>query len=138
MTGVTYDSGDYGRALDEALRLADYENLVRQRDAARARGGSEVRLLGGGGHDHAWLFLLVGEHHVRVILPEISARQVTKPSRLRWRSGGGGHHGTQVLLRHEPAESGPAPRQIVPKCPVAHGRQGNLHAPTPDPRFPSR
>jgi carbon-monoxide dehydrogenase large subunit len=36
--GVEYDSGDYERSLSEALRLSDYENLIRQRDEARARG----------------------------------------------------------------------------------------------------
>jgi aerobic carbon-monoxide dehydrogenase large subunit len=37
-TGANYDSGDYARALDRALELADYAGLVRQRDEARARG----------------------------------------------------------------------------------------------------
>lgn len=37
-TGVQYDSGDYDRSLDEALRLSDYAALVRRRDEARARG----------------------------------------------------------------------------------------------------
>jgi carbon-monoxide dehydrogenase large subunit len=36
--GTEYDSGDYGRALERALQLADYPALVRERDAARARG----------------------------------------------------------------------------------------------------
>jgi carbon-monoxide dehydrogenase large subunit len=36
--GVEYDSGDYEKALAEALRLSDYENLMRDRDAARSRG----------------------------------------------------------------------------------------------------
>ncbi|HET6316665.1 MAG TPA: xanthine dehydrogenase family protein molybdopterin-binding subunit [Chloroflexota bacterium] len=36
--GAEYDSGDYGRALAQALELANYPELVRQRDAARARG----------------------------------------------------------------------------------------------------
>jgi aerobic carbon-monoxide dehydrogenase large subunit len=36
--GATYDSGDYGKALDRALEVADYAGLVRQRDEARARG----------------------------------------------------------------------------------------------------
>jgi carbon-monoxide dehydrogenase large subunit len=36
--GVEYDSGDYERALDEALQLSGYADLVRQRDARRARG----------------------------------------------------------------------------------------------------
>src|SRR5215468_11134510 len=35
---VEYDSGEYERALAEALRLSDYENLIRQRDEARQRG----------------------------------------------------------------------------------------------------
>src|SRR6202043_1765403 len=37
-TGAQYDSGDYARALDKALELANYPELVRQRDAARAQG----------------------------------------------------------------------------------------------------
>jgi carbon-monoxide dehydrogenase large subunit len=37
-TGVEYDSGDYERALDEALRLSDYPALLRRRDERRARG----------------------------------------------------------------------------------------------------
>jgi len=36
--GVEYDSGDYEKSLAEALRLSDYEKLIRERDAARARG----------------------------------------------------------------------------------------------------
>jgi len=37
-TGAEYDSGDYAHALDVALELAGYPELVRQREAARARG----------------------------------------------------------------------------------------------------
>ena len=36
--GVQYDSGDYEKSLAEALRLSDYDNLIRYRDQARARG----------------------------------------------------------------------------------------------------
>ena len=36
--GALYDAGDYGAALDEALRLADYDALKAQRTAARAEG----------------------------------------------------------------------------------------------------
>src|ERR687886_552489 len=36
--GVEYDSGDYERSLAEALRLSDYDALLRRRDEARARG----------------------------------------------------------------------------------------------------
>jgi aerobic carbon-monoxide dehydrogenase large subunit len=36
--GVEYDSGDYEKALDEALRLSNYAELLRQRDARRANG----------------------------------------------------------------------------------------------------
>jgi aerobic carbon-monoxide dehydrogenase large subunit len=36
--GAEYDSGDYGRALSKALELANYDQLARERDAARARG----------------------------------------------------------------------------------------------------
>jgi carbon-monoxide dehydrogenase large subunit len=35
---VEYDSGDYDKSLAEALRLSDYDNLIRQRDEAQARG----------------------------------------------------------------------------------------------------
>jgi aerobic carbon-monoxide dehydrogenase large subunit len=37
-TGATYDSGDYGKALDEALRLAGYEELRREQARRRQRG----------------------------------------------------------------------------------------------------
>jgi carbon-monoxide dehydrogenase large subunit len=43
-TGVTYDSGDYRAALDEAVRLAGYEELRAEQDRRRAEGGT--RLLG--------------------------------------------------------------------------------------------
>jgi carbon-monoxide dehydrogenase large subunit len=36
--GVEYDSGDYKKSLDEALKLSEYEKLMRARDEARARG----------------------------------------------------------------------------------------------------
>jgi aerobic carbon-monoxide dehydrogenase large subunit len=36
--GVEYDSGDYEKSLAEALRLSDYEKLIRYRDEARSRG----------------------------------------------------------------------------------------------------
>jgi carbon-monoxide dehydrogenase large subunit len=36
--GAVYDSGEYARALDRALALANWEDLVRQRAAARQRG----------------------------------------------------------------------------------------------------
>src|SRR5499433_2855479 len=35
---VEYDSGDYEKALAEALRLSDYDQMMQYRDAARARG----------------------------------------------------------------------------------------------------
>jgi carbon-monoxide dehydrogenase large subunit len=35
---VEYDSGDYEKSLTEALRLSDYDQMLRERDAARARG----------------------------------------------------------------------------------------------------
>jgi carbon-monoxide dehydrogenase large subunit len=37
-TGVEYDSGDYEKPLSEALKIADYENLLKQRDARRKNG----------------------------------------------------------------------------------------------------
>lgn len=37
-TGVVYDSGDYGKALDLALKNAGWEQLKSERDAARAEG----------------------------------------------------------------------------------------------------
>jgi carbon-monoxide dehydrogenase large subunit len=42
--GTTYDSGEYARALDEAMRLAGYEELRREQADRRARG--DRRLLG--------------------------------------------------------------------------------------------
>ncbi len=36
--GVEYDSGDYEKSLSEALRLSNYEELIRYRDEARSRG----------------------------------------------------------------------------------------------------
>jgi carbon-monoxide dehydrogenase large subunit len=42
--GLVYDSGDFPAALDEALRLADYDGLTRAREAGRRAG----RLLGVG------------------------------------------------------------------------------------------
>jgi carbon-monoxide dehydrogenase large subunit len=43
-TGTTYDTGDYARALDEALRIADYETLRRDQAVRRERG--DTTLLG--------------------------------------------------------------------------------------------
>jgi carbon-monoxide dehydrogenase large subunit len=43
-SGLVYDSGDFPKALEQALELAGYERLKRERDEARARG----RLLGVG------------------------------------------------------------------------------------------
>jgi carbon-monoxide dehydrogenase large subunit len=43
-TGQTYDSGEYEAALDEALRLADYDGLLAEQAARRARG--DRKLLG--------------------------------------------------------------------------------------------
>jgi carbon-monoxide dehydrogenase large subunit len=37
-TGARYDSGDYAKALDRALELANYPELARRRDEARSRG----------------------------------------------------------------------------------------------------
>jgi carbon-monoxide dehydrogenase large subunit len=37
-TGVEYDSGDFEKPLREALKLSDYEKLVRERDERRKRG----------------------------------------------------------------------------------------------------
>jgi carbon-monoxide dehydrogenase large subunit len=42
--GYTYDSGDYGRALDEAVKLAGYDEL--RREQARRRESGDPRLLG--------------------------------------------------------------------------------------------
>jgi carbon-monoxide dehydrogenase large subunit len=38
VTGVTYDTGDYAKALDEALRLVDHDALRAERADRRARG----------------------------------------------------------------------------------------------------
>jgi carbon-monoxide dehydrogenase large subunit len=45
-TGTTYDTGDYARALDEALRLADYEALRADQAARRDRGDSTLLGIG--------------------------------------------------------------------------------------------
>lgn len=37
-TGVEYDSGDYEKPLREALRISNYEDLLRQRDERRKKG----------------------------------------------------------------------------------------------------
>jgi carbon-monoxide dehydrogenase large subunit len=37
-TGVEYDSGDYEKPLEEALRISNYDKLVRERDERRKRG----------------------------------------------------------------------------------------------------
>jgi carbon-monoxide dehydrogenase large subunit len=37
-TGVEYDSGDYEKPLREALKVSNYEELLRQRDARRKKG----------------------------------------------------------------------------------------------------
>jgi len=42
--GYTYDSGDYGKALDEAVKLAGYEEL--RKEQARRREAGDPRLLG--------------------------------------------------------------------------------------------
>ena len=44
--GTTYDVGDYGRALDEALRLAGYDELRTEQAARRDRGDHEVLGIG--------------------------------------------------------------------------------------------
>jgi aerobic carbon-monoxide dehydrogenase large subunit len=36
--GMEYDSGDYFKSLDEAIRIANYQDLMRQRDERRALG----------------------------------------------------------------------------------------------------
>jgi carbon-monoxide dehydrogenase large subunit len=36
--GVEYDSGDYFKSLDEALKVSNYQELMRRRDERRARG----------------------------------------------------------------------------------------------------
>jgi carbon-monoxide dehydrogenase large subunit len=44
--GTTYDSGDYGAALDEALRLADYDELRREQEMRLKRGDRTVLGIG--------------------------------------------------------------------------------------------
>ena len=44
--GTTYDVGDYGRALDEALRLADYGRLRTEQAERRERGDHELLGIG--------------------------------------------------------------------------------------------
>ena len=38
ISGITYDSGDYGPALDRALAMADYKSFEKRRAEAKARG----------------------------------------------------------------------------------------------------
>ncbi|GIU97749.1 MAG: carbon-monoxide dehydrogenase large subunit [Actinomycetota bacterium] len=45
-TGLTYDSGEYRRSLDEALRVCGYEALRRQQAERRSRGGSTALGIG--------------------------------------------------------------------------------------------
>ena len=45
-TGAVYDTGEYERALDEALRLADYDGLRAEQAARRAHSGPQTSLLG--------------------------------------------------------------------------------------------
>jgi carbon-monoxide dehydrogenase large subunit len=58
VTGANYDSGDYATALDEALRVADYDALCAEQQARRDRGdrvqlgigiSCYVEITGGGG-----------------------------------------------------------------------------------------
>src|SRR5206468_992461 len=44
--GTVYDSGDYAAALDEALRLVGYEELLTEQAARRARGDRVVLGIG--------------------------------------------------------------------------------------------
>ncbi|MFQ5951290.1 MAG: xanthine dehydrogenase family protein molybdopterin-binding subunit, partial [Candidatus Geothermarchaeales archaeon] len=57
-TGVTYDTGDYNAALDEALKLVGYEELRRERHRLRKQGryigiglSAYVEITGGGSGD---------------------------------------------------------------------------------------
>jgi carbon-monoxide dehydrogenase large subunit len=45
-TGTTYDTGDYAHALDEALRIADYDGLLAEQAARRERGDTTVLGIG--------------------------------------------------------------------------------------------
>ncbi len=45
-TGASYDTGDYGRALDEALRIAGYEELLAEQARRRDRGDSTLLGIG--------------------------------------------------------------------------------------------
>ena len=60
-SGTTYDTGDYAKALDEALRLAGYEELLTEQAARRERGDTVllgigmscyVEITGGGGGEY--------------------------------------------------------------------------------------
>ncbi len=44
LTGITYDSGDYNKALDEAVRIADYDSL--RAEQARRLAAGERKVLG--------------------------------------------------------------------------------------------
>ena len=45
-TGITYDSGEYERALDEVLRLAGYDELRKEQAARRSRGDASMLGIG--------------------------------------------------------------------------------------------
>jgi aerobic carbon-monoxide dehydrogenase large subunit len=46
VVGTTYDVGDYGRALDEALRIAGYDELLAEQRTRRERGDHELLGIG--------------------------------------------------------------------------------------------
>jgi aerobic carbon-monoxide dehydrogenase large subunit len=46
VTGANYDVGDYGRALDEAVRVAGYDELRAEQKARRERGDTKVLGIG--------------------------------------------------------------------------------------------
>ncbi len=67
-SGQRYDSGDYGRALDEALRLAGYEELRREQAARRARG--DRRQLGVGISSYVEITGFVGREFAGLSISE--------------------------------------------------------------------
>lgn len=77
--GTTYDLGDYGRALEEALRLAGYETLRAEQEERRRRG--DPRLLGVGVSTYVEITAYAGAEFGSVeVYPDGSATVLTGTS----------------------------------------------------------
>jgi carbon-monoxide dehydrogenase large subunit len=94
-TGVEYDSGDYERALDEALRIAGYDEL--RAEQARRRERSDSRYLGIG--VSCYVEVSAGSPGMTA---EYASVEVTPAGRVRILAGtcahGQGHHTTYAQI----------------------------------------